>query len=368
MSTFTHRAPLAALAPESFEHEQVVLCQDPASGLRAVIAIHSTAAGPALGGTRFRAYADDEGAVKDALVLSRGMSYKNAMAGLDFGGGKAVIIGDPARDKTEELLLAFGRAVTALGGRYLTGFDLGTDARDMEVVSRACRWTVCLPRGGGAEGHTSNSTARGVLQGMRAAARHRWGAASLRGRTVGVAGLGKVGVELVALLAREGARVVVTDVLDEAVRRVVEEFPQVVVVPDTDALIRFGGLDVYAPCAVGGVLTEDVAPVLTAEVVCGAANAQLAHPDVERRFADRGVLYVPDYVVNAGGAIDAAGEALGRSPREGVAHVERIFDTTLEVLARAEADGVLPGEAADRIARQRIAVAEERRRRPAADA
>ncbi|MBB5953937.1 valine dehydrogenase (NAD+) [Saccharothrix tamanrassetensis] len=361
MSTFTLGTPLTALGPDAFEHEQVVVCQDPTSGLKAVIAIHSTALGPALGGARFRAYRSDEEAVRDVLKLSRGMSYKNAMAGLDFGGGKAVIVGNPDRDKTEELLLAFGRSVAALGGRYITGSDVGTGVRDMEVVSRVCPWTACLSRELDQDGDTAGFTAHGVLHGMRAAARYRWGTASLRGRTIGVAGVGKVGRVLVDLLFREGAKVVVTDVLDEPVRRIVEEFPETVVVEDTDALVRFGGMDVYAPCALGGALTEAVVPVLTAEVVCGAANNQLAHPDVEQQLADRGVLYLPDYVVNAGGAILGAGEVLGQSLSQSAANVERIFDTTLEVLRRAEAEGILPGTAAERIARQRIDAAAEKR-------
>ncbi|XVS61981.1 Leu/Phe/Val dehydrogenase [Actinosynnema sp. CA-299493] len=360
MSTFTRSAPLAALGPAALDHEQIILCQDAATGLKAVIAIHSTALGPALGGTRFRRYPSDEEAVKDALDLSRGMSYKNAMAGLDFGGGKAVIIGEPARDKSEELLMAFGRCVADMGGRFTTGSDLGTDLTDMAVLSRVCRWVVGLSHETGDVGDTSNLTAQGLVHGIRAAAGHRWGSTSLRGRVVGVAGLGKVGRRLVGLLVHEGAEVVVTDLRAEAVRRVVEEFPGAVAVEDADALVRFEGLDVYSPCAVGGTLNSAVASVLTAEVVCGAANNQLAHPEVEQRLADRGVLYLPDYVVNAGGAIRAAGESLGHSVRESAANVGRIFDTTLEVLERAESDGILPGEAADRTARQRITAAAEK--------
>ncbi|SHF57861.1 Glu/Leu/Phe/Val dehydrogenase dimerization domain-containing protein [Streptoalloteichus hindustanus] len=354
MSSFDRATPHAVLGSDSFEHEQVVLCHDPSTGLKAVIAIHSTALGPALGGARFHAYASDEEAVADALSLSRGMSYKNAMAGLDLGGGKAVIVGDPARAKSEALLLAFGRFVASLGGRYLTGCDVGTDEADMDVVARVCRWTTCSRTAGGT-GDPSGATALGVFQGMRAAAHHRWGTSSLRGRTIGVAGVGKVGHLLVEHLVHDGARVVVTDVRAEAVRRVVDTFPEVTVVADTEALIRVEGLDVYAPCALGGALDDAVAPVVTAEVVCGAANNQLARPDVEQQLAERGVLYVPDYVVNAGGAIAATRVLTGDSPQQCAAKVERIFDTTLAVLERANAEGVLPGAAADRIAEQRIA-------------
>ncbi|HEX5569025.1 MAG TPA: Glu/Leu/Phe/Val dehydrogenase dimerization domain-containing protein, partial [Streptomyces sp.] len=260
-------------------HEQVVLCQDRASGLKAVIAIHSTALGPALGGTRFYPYASEEEAVADALNLARGMSYKNAMAGLEHGGGKAVIIGDPELVKSEELLLAYGRFVASLGGRYVTACDVGTYVSDMDVVSRECRWTTGRSPENGGAGDSSVLTSFGVYQGMRASAQHLWGDPSLRDRKVGVAGVGKVGHHLVDHLRAEGAEVVITDVREDAVRRVLDTHPQgVTAVADTGELIRTEGLDIYAPCALGGALDDDTVPVLTAKVVCGAANNQLAHP------------------------------------------------------------------------------------------
>src|SRR3954462_14020803 len=218
--------------------EQVVLCQDRKSGLKAVIALHSTAPGPALGGTRFYPYATEAEAVADALNLARGMSYKNAMAGLDHGGGKAVIIGDPERDKSEELLLAYGRFVASLGGRYVTACDVGTYVADMDVVARECRWTTGRSPENGGAGDSSVLTAFGVFQGMRASAQHLWGDPSLRGRTVGVAGVGKVGRHLVEHLLEDGAQVVITDVRPDAVRRVTDAHPEVAVAADTDALIR----------------------------------------------------------------------------------------------------------------------------------
>ncbi|MGW7350414.1 Leu/Phe/Val dehydrogenase [Streptomyces phytohabitans] len=349
-------------ASEQGGHEQVVLCQDRESGLKAVIAVHSTALGPALGGTRFHAYASEEEAVLDALNLARGMSYKNALAGLDHGGGKAVIIGDPETLKSEELLLAYGRFVASLGGRYVTACDVGTYVRDMDVVARTCQWaTGRSPERGGA-GDSSVLTAFGVYQGMRASARHLWGEPSLRGRTVGVAGVGKVGHHLVAHLLEDGARVVVTDVRAESVDRVRAAHPEVAVAADTDALIRTEGLDVYAPCALGGALNDATVPALTARVVCGAANNQLAHPGVEKDLADRGVLYAPDYVVNAGGVIQVADELHGFDFARAKAKAEKIFDTTLAIFARAETDGVPPAVAADRIAQQRMA--EARRAEP----
>ncbi|MCY0924928.1 NAD(P)-binding domain-containing protein [Streptomyces sp. H27-H1] len=342
-------------------HEQVVLCQDRASGLKAVIAIHSTALGPALGGTRFHAYASDEEAVLDALNLSRGMSYKNALAGLDLGGGKAVIIGDPASReqgglKSEELLLAYGRFVESLGGRYVTACDVGTYVADMDVVARETRWaTGRSPENGGA-GDSSVLTAFGVFQGMRASAQHLWGDPTLRGRKVGVAGVGKVGHHLVEHLLQDGAEVVITDVRAESVQRILDKHPgKVTAVADTEALIRVAGLDIYAPCALGGALNDTSVPVLTAKVVCGAANNQLAHPGVEKDLADRGILYAPDYVVNAGGVIQVADELRGFDFDRCKAKATKIFDTTLEIFARAKVDGIPPAAAADRIAEQRMA-------------
>ncbi|WP_405643238.1 Leu/Phe/Val dehydrogenase [Streptomyces uncialis] len=338
-------------------HEQVVLCQDRASGLKAVIALHSTALGPALGGTRFYPYANEEAAVADALNLARGMSYKNAMAGLDHGGGKAVIIGDPERIKTEALLLAYGRFVASLGGRYVTACDVGTYVADMDVVARECRWTTGRSPGNGGAGDSSVLTAYGVFQGMRASAQHLWGDPTLHGRKVGVAGVGKVGHHLVEHLLADGAEVVVTDVRAEAVRRLTDLHPRVTVAADTDALIRVGGLDVYAPCALGGALDDDTVPALTATVVCGAANNQLAHPGVEKDLADRGILYAPDYVVNAGGVIQVADELHGFDFDRAKVKAARIFDTTLDIFTRAKKDGIPPAAAADRIAEHRIAEA-----------
>ncbi|MEW2549606.1 Glu/Leu/Phe/Val dehydrogenase dimerization domain-containing protein [Streptomyces sp. NPDC047002] len=338
-------------------HEQVVLCQDRASGLRAVIALHSTALGPALGGTRFHPYATEEDAVADALNLSRGMSYKNALAGLRHGGGKAVIIGDPRRIRTEELLLAYGRAVASLGGRYVTACDVGTYVEDMDVVARACPWTTGRSPEHGGAGDSSVLTAFGVFQGMRAGARERWGEPSLAGRTVGVAGVGKVGRHLVEHLLADGARVVVTDVRAEAVAEVTGRHPGVRAVAGADELVRLPGLDVYAPCALGGALDDTTVRDLTASLVCGAANNQLAHPGVEKDLADRGILYAPDYVVNAGGVMQVADELDGFDFERCRAKAATIYDTTLEIFARAHSDGVPPAAAADRIAELRMAEA-----------
>ena len=334
-------------------HEQVVFCNDPDTGLRAVIALYSTALGPALGGTRFRAYPSVAAAVADVLDLSRAMAYKNSLAGLDHGGGKAVIVGDPRQDKTEALLRAYGRFVASLGGRYVTACDVGTYVEDMDVVARECRWVTGRSEASGGAGDSSVLTALGVFQGMRAGALVRWGSDSLRGRTVGVSGVGKVGRHLVPLLLADGARPVVADIDDSAVARVLAEHAGVRAVVSTEALLA-EPLDVYAPCALGGALTVEVARALRAGLVCGGANNQLATPEVAHLLQERDVLYCPDYCVNAGGVIQVADELHGFSFERARARTERIYDTTLAVLRAAAAEDVPPAQAADRLAERRM--------------
>ncbi len=335
-------------------HEQVVFCQDPASGLKAIIAIYSTALGPALGGTRFYPYATEDEAVADVLNLSRSMAYKNALAGLDHGGGKAVIWGEPGRDKSEALLRAYGRFIDSLGGRYVTACDVGTYVQDMDVIARETRWVTGRSAEHGGAGDSSILTAYGVFQGMRACAERVWGTPSLRGRRVGIAGVGKVGRHLVEHLRGDGASVVVTDVSERAIDRIHHVDPHTEVVADVTALIR-ADLDVYAPCALGGALDDETVPALTAAVVCGAANNQLAHPGVEKVLADRGILYAPDYVVNSGGVIQVADEIEGFSFERAKAKAAEIFDTTRRIFALAAEDGVPPAVAADRLAERRMA-------------
>jgi valine dehydrogenase (NAD+) len=334
------------------EHEQVVFCNDPASGLRAIVAIHSTALGPSLGGTRFYPYASTADAVRDVLNLSRGMSYKNALAGLDLGGGKAVIIGDPHRDKTERLLRAYGRFVQSLNGRYYTACDVGTYSVDMDVVARECDFVTGRTVAHGGAGDSSVLTAYGVFQGMRASAEAVWGEPTLAGRTVGIAGVGKVGHHLVRHLVDDGARVVVTDVDPAAVEAMVRDYAATAVT-DTDALVR-AEIDVYAPCALGGALTDEVVDVLRASIVCGAANNQLEHPGIEKALADRGILYAPDFCVNSGGVIQVADELEGFSFERAEQRASGIFETTQAVFALARADSVTPAEAADRLAERRM--------------
>ena len=338
---------------EAGDHEQVVFAHDPASGLRAIVAIHSTALGPALGGTRFYPYASTDDALQDVLNLSRGMTYKAALAGLDLGGGKAVIIGDPATIKSEALLRAYGRLVQSLGGRYRTACDVGTYSEDMDHIARECDYVTGRSVAHGGAGDSSVLTAFGVFQGMRAAAEATWGEPTLAGRTVGVAGVGKVGHHLVRHLVEDGAEVVVTDVDRSAVDRVLAEHVGVRSVADTDALVATN-LDVYAPCALGGALTDAVVETLSAVIVCGAANNQLAHPGVEKQLEEAGILYAPDYCVNAGGLIQVADELEGFSFDRARQRAAGIFETTRSVFAAAKAEGVPPAVAADRLAEQRM--------------
>ena len=334
-------------------HEQVVFCSDDASGLRAIIAIYSTALGPALGGTRFYPYAGEADALTDALNLSRAMAYKAACAGLDLGGGKAVIIGDPAVDKTEALLRAYGRFVASLGGRYITACDVGTYVEDMDVVARECRFVTGRSVAYGGAGDSSILTAYGVYHGMRAAAEWVWGTTSLAGRRVGVSGVGKVGHHLLTHLVAEGAAIVISDVSAAAIERARAVAPDAAVA-DPETLPALA-MDVFAPCALGGSLNDETVPVLQAQVVCGGANNQLAHPGIEKLLEDRGILYAPDYVVNAGGLIQVADEIVGYSPERARQQAARIYDTTRAVFAIAAEEALPPAVAADRLAERRMA-------------
>ena len=338
----------------SSDHEQIVFCRDEPSGLRAIIAIHSTALGPALGGTRFHPYRSEQEALVDVQNLSRAMSYKNALAGLDHGGGKAVIIGDPTRHKTEALLRAYGRFVQSLGGRYITACDVGTYVEDMDTIARECDFVTGRSVANGGAGDSSILTALGVFQGMRAAAEHVWGEATLSGRRVGIAGVGKVGRLLVDHLLTDGAQVIVSDVSEQAISQIRATHPEVEVAADTTTLIR-GPIDVYAPCALGCALDDATVAALTAKIVCGGANNQLEHVGVEKQLEERGILYAPDYVVNSGGVVQVADEIGGFDFERARARVAGLFHTTRSIFELAEQDGVPPAVAADHLAERRMA-------------
>jgi len=335
------------------EYEQVVFCHDRSSGLRAIIAVHSTRLGPALGGTRFYPYHDEAAALEDVLRLARGMTYKAAAAGLDLGGGKAVILGDPGADKTEALMRAYARYVDALGGRYLTAEDVGTTQSDMDLIRRDTRFVTGMSEDLGGSGDPSAATAYGVMWAMKAVALHLWGDTSLAGRHVVVSGVGKVGTDLVRHLTDEEARVSVADVNPAAVAGAVATFGAEPVGVDVAHAVD---CDIYSPCALGGVLDAATIPELRCAAVVGSANNQLADDDCAGLLEKAGVLYATDYVVNAGGLINIAEELSpgGYHRERAYAAVRRIFDTTTALLSTAEADGVTTAEAADGLAEQRI--------------
>jgi valine dehydrogenase (NAD+) len=331
-------------------HEQVVFCQDSASGLQAIIALHSTTLGPALGGTRFHPYVDESAALTDVLRLSRGMTYKAAAAGLDLGGGKAVILGDPRTIKTPELLRAYGRFVERLNGLYVTAGDVGTNSNDLDIIGETTTHVVGRNSFAGGSGDSGPNTALGVFQAMRAAAVRAWGEGELTGRTVGVEGAGKVGFELVSLLTKAGAKVLVSDVYQPSLDRVLGAFSGA----RGSQNVRAERLDVYAPCALGGILDETTSESLDTSIICGAANNQLLTPFAESVLARRGIVWVPDYVANSGGLIQVEGELRGRTSEEVRSRVESIFDTMTTIFETASREAILAGAAADRVARQRF--------------
>ncbi len=335
-------------------HEQVVWCRDERSGLRAIVAIHSTALGPALGGTRMLAYPDENQALADVLRLARGMTYKAALAGLDLGGGKAVIVDSPAPADRQARLQAYGRFIQGLGGRYITAEDVGTTQADMDRIRQETAHVTGVSEVLGGSGDPSPFTALGVVHAMGALAQTCWGHPSLQGRHIVVVGVGKVGGALVSELVAAGARVSVADVDPSRVRIAVERHG-VRPLPVGEAMAE--PCDILAPCALGAVLDERSIPRLNCSAVCGSANNQLAQPGDARRLADAGVLYVPDYVASAGGIVNIAGElAPGGYDREAARRrVRAIGATTIAVLAEAQARGITPLSAADRLAEARIA-------------
>lgn len=339
-------------ASDPDSHEQVLAFHDSASGLRGIVAIHDRTLGPAMGGCRMWPYADGAAAMRDALRLSRGMSFKNALADLPLGGGKAVIIGDPRKDKNEALFHAFGRFVHTLQGRYITAEDVGVSVRDMEWVRQETPYVAGLR---GASGDPSPMTARGVFMGIRSAVRHRLGHDSLRGLRVAVQGLGHVGSYLCRELHAAGASLIVSDIHQDSVHSIVEELDAVAVAPDAIMGVE---ADVFAPCALGGVLNDATIPQLRVAIVAGAANNQLDEVRHGEALRARGILYAPDYVINAGGIINAASELQGPYDRQRVLErVEAIEQTLDRVFERAALEGMSPAYVADDLARQRIRAA-----------
>jgi leucine dehydrogenase len=333
-------------------HETVAFFNDEKSGLRAIVAIHSTALGPACGGTRFYPYASGEDAAIDALRLSRGMSYKSAIADLPLGGGKAVIIGDPARDKTEARLLAYADAINALSGRYITAMDVGILPADMPVIARGTKYIAGYDQPGKPGGDSGPPTALGVFVGLKAAVKHRLGAESTKGLTVAIQGLGKVGMNLAKRLHAEGAPLIVSDVNADNVKKAVDAFGAKPVSPDEIVTCQ---CDVLSPNALGAILNEKSIPHIEARVVAGAANNQLARDEDGARLAGRNILYAPDYVINGGGIIRVAGQIFEWSDAEIERRVLAIAATLSRIFARAAAENAPTNAIADRIAEERMA-------------
>ncbi len=339
---------------ETAEHEEVYRVEDREAGLTGFIAVHSTRLGPAAGGLRMRVYRSDAEALDDVLRLSRGMTFKNAAAGLPLGGGKAVIMGDPARAKTPALLRAMGRAVDTLAGRYWTAEDMGMTTADMAVIAGETAFVAGLSGGDFASGDPSPVTARGVFNAVRCAVRHRLGRADLDGLTVAVQGLGNVGWHLAGLLHGDGARLIVTDIDAGRVARAVAEWSAEAIAED---MIYGAGADVFAPCAIGGILNARTIPDLRVAVVAGGANNQLATDEDGIRLQERGILYAPDFVANGGGIINVAAEILRVGNRAAwVAAKLTALDQTMEAILRAAAaEGTGPNAVAERIVAERMA-------------
>jgi leucine dehydrogenase len=337
----------------AMEHEQVVFCHDKATGLKAIIGIHNTVLGPALGGTRIWNYATEAEAINDVLRLSRGMTFKNAISGLNLGGGKAVIIGDAKTIKSEALLRRFGKFVNSLSGKYITAEDVGVSTRDMEYVAMETKHVSGMPESMGGGGDPSPFTAYGVYLGMKAAAKKAYGSDSLAGKTIAVQGVGHVGDYLVERLKKENANIVISDFYEDRLNEVAKKYGVKAVGLDEIYDVK---MDIYAPCALGATVNADTLSRLSCKVIAGCANNQLKDEKIDGEALTRkGIVYAPDFLINAGGVINVYQEVVGNYNRDrAFAHVEKIYDFTLDIFNKADADGITTQEAAVRMAKERI--------------
>ena len=336
---------------EKYDYEQLVICQDQTLGLKAIICIHDTTLGPALGGTRMWNYECEEDAILDGLRLARGMTYKNAAAGLNLGGGKTVIIGDSRTQKSEELFRAFGRYVQTLNGRYITAEDVGTTVRDMDWVHLETEFVTGVSSSYGASGDPSPMTARGVWRGMKAAAKEAYGSDSLNGKTIAIQGLGHVGYYLAKHLHEEGAKLIVTDIQDDLIKRVVNEMGATAIGCKEILGVE---ADIFAPCAMGAVINDESIPQFKFKVIAGAANNVLKEERHGDKLHELGIIYAPDYVINAGGVINVADELEGYNYERALKKVEMVYDNVAKVLEIAKRDKIPSYKAADRMAEERI--------------
>ena len=343
MEIFTHL--------EKYDYEQLVFCQDKNSGLKAIIALHDTTLGPALGGTRMWTYDSEEDAIIDALRLAKGMTYKNAAAGLNLGGGKTVIIGDPKTDKNPEMFRAFGRYIQGLNGRYITAEDVGTTEQDMDLIHLETDYVTGTTSYVGASGNPSPVTAYGVYKGIKASAKEAFGNESLAGKKVALQGVGNVAYALCEYLHQEGAELIVTDINKNTVKRAVDTFGAKAVDPDD---IYDVDCDIYAPCALGATINDQTIPKLKAKVIAGSANNQLQTTKHGDMIHEKGIVYAPDYVINAGGVINVADELVGYNSERAMKKVETIYDNLERVFEISRRDNIPTYVAADRMAEERI--------------
>ena len=335
---------------QKYNYEQLVLCHDEASGLRAIIAIHDTTLGPALGGCRMWTYSSEDEAIEDALRLARGMTYKNAAAGLNLGGAKAVVIGDPRKDKSEALFRALGRYVETLGGRYITAEDVGTTIEDMEYIRMETKYVAGLGEG---SGDPSPITALGVFHGIRAACKEVFGTDDVAGRKVAIQGIGNVGYNLAKYLKKAGAELIVTDIFEDNVNKAVKELGAKAVKPDEIIGVE---CDIFSPCALGAIINDETIDKLKCKAVAGSANNQLKEDRHGDMLEQKGILYVPDYIINAGGVINVAAELEpgGYVREKAVKKVEALYNAVLEVIEIAKKENIPTYKAADRLAENRI--------------
>jgi len=349
----TNEGDLVLGRMQKHDHEEVLFCYDRPTGLRAMIAIHDTTLGPALGGTRMWAYATESDAFSDVLRLSRGMTYKSSLAGLDLGGGKAVIIGDSRKDKTEGMFRRFGQFVDSLNGRYITAEDVGMSTTEMVNIRKQTKHVAGLPEEMGGSGDPSPVTSYGVFCGMRAAAHTAYGTDALKGRKVAVQGAGNVGHGLVALLVKDGATVYITDIHDDKLAAFKKEFPSInVVKPDE---IYDLDMDIYSPCALGATVNDDTLKRLKCSVIAGAANNQLADENIHgKAVMEKGILYAPDFMINAGGIINCAWELQGYNRTAALKQTEGIYDTAMRIFKSSKELNIPTYLAANKAAEDRI--------------
>lgn len=334
-------------------HEQVVFCNDEETGLKAIIGVHSTVLGPALGGTRMWTYAKEEDAIRDVLRLSRGMTYKNSLAGLNLGGGKAVIIGDSRTQKTPEMMKKFGEFVNRLSGTYITAEDVGMTTQDMVYIKESTNSVAGLPIEMGGSGDPSPVTAFGVYMGMKASAKEAWGNDSLSGKKVLVQGAGHVGQYLIDHLMKEGAAVMVSDIFDDKIKQVTSKYPSVQVV-NADAVYTTD-MDIYAPCALGATINDDTLSTLRCRIISGAANNQLANEVVHGKMVmDKGMLYAPDFLINSGGVINCYYEVAGLDANWAKQKTEDIYNTTLNIFKLSKEKNIPTYQAANLLAEERV--------------